>query len=144
MKVFLGGTCAGTTWREELKPLLTIDYFDPVVDDWTPECQAEEERQKKTCDYSLYVLSPEMKGMFSVAELVNDSIKRDVGKTVMCVLGSETDWGKAQFKSLHAVASMVHRNGGYIVNFDELPEENYNRDYSKLKEVANYLNNGAR
>lgn len=31
MKVFLGGTCNNSTWREELKPLLKIDYFDPVV-----------------------------------------------------------------------------------------------------------------
>ena len=37
-KVFLGGTCAETTWREELIDLIQIDYFNPVVDDWTPDC----------------------------------------------------------------------------------------------------------
>ena len=46
MKVFLGGTCAGSTWRDELIPQLKIDYFNPVVADWTPECRAEEIRQK--------------------------------------------------------------------------------------------------
>ena len=45
-KVFLGGTCNESTWRVELIPLLKIDYFNPVVEDWTPECQAEEERQE--------------------------------------------------------------------------------------------------
>ena len=125
-KVFLGGTCANSTWREELKPLLEIEYFDPVVDDWTPECQAEEERQKKLCDYSLYVISPEMVGVYSIAEVVNDSIKRDVGKTVFCVLGGVDYWGTPQFKSLHAVADMVVRNGAqYCID---------------LKSVANYLN----
>ena len=41
MRVFLGGTCANTTWRNELIPLLEkmgIDYFNPVVDDWTEDC----------------------------------------------------------------------------------------------------------
>lgn len=41
-RVFLGGTCADTTWRSELIPLLEdkkIEYFNPVVEDWTPECQ---------------------------------------------------------------------------------------------------------
>lgn len=40
-KIFLGGTCAGTTWRNELIPILDkflIKYFNPVVDDWTPQC----------------------------------------------------------------------------------------------------------
>ena len=37
-KVFLGGTCASTTWRAELIPQLTVDYFDPVVEDWIPNC----------------------------------------------------------------------------------------------------------
>ena len=51
-KVFLGGTCNESTWRNELIPLLKIDYFNPVVEDWTPECQAEEERQKnEECNY---------------------------------------------------------------------------------------------
>ena len=38
---FLGGTCAETTWRNELMPLLDdkgIEYFNPVVEDWTEEC----------------------------------------------------------------------------------------------------------
>lgn len=30
-KVFLGGTCNGSIWREKLIPLLKIDYFNPVV-----------------------------------------------------------------------------------------------------------------
>ena len=55
-KVFLGGTCNGSRWREKIIPMLKIDYFNPVVPDWTPECQEEEKRQKKqipdVCDYT--------------------------------------------------------------------------------------------
>jgi len=32
-KVFLGGTCNESTWRDELIPMLEIDYFNPVVDE---------------------------------------------------------------------------------------------------------------
>lgn len=37
-KVFLGGTCNESAWREELIQMLNVDYFNPVVDDWTEEC----------------------------------------------------------------------------------------------------------
>ena len=37
--VFLGGTCNNSTWRDKLIPLLKIDYFNPVVEDWTEEAQ---------------------------------------------------------------------------------------------------------
>jgi hypothetical protein len=36
-KCFLGGTCNNSQWREALIPMLKIDYFNPVVKDWTPE-----------------------------------------------------------------------------------------------------------
>ena len=35
-KVFLGGTCNESTWRDELMPLLKnegVEYFNPVVED---------------------------------------------------------------------------------------------------------------
>ncbi len=37
-KVFLGGTCNESTWRDRVIKDLKIDYFNPVVEDWTPEC----------------------------------------------------------------------------------------------------------
>jgi hypothetical protein len=53
-KWFLGGTCAETTWRDKLMPLLDeeeIDYFNPVVEDWTPADQEREEDEKNNkCD----------------------------------------------------------------------------------------------
>ncbi len=36
-KVFLGGTCNESTWRDRLIKLLKINYFNPVVKDWTPK-----------------------------------------------------------------------------------------------------------
>lgn len=109
MKVFLGGTCAESTWREELIPVLEIDYFNPVVEDWTPECQAEELKQREECDFILYVITKEMQGVYSIAEVIDDSNKRP-HSTVFCFL--EEGFTKGQIKSLQAVADMVERNGG--------------------------------
>ena len=53
VKVFLGGTCATSTWREELQPMLDsekVETFNPVVPNWTPECQAEEDYHRATDD----------------------------------------------------------------------------------------------
>ena len=87
-KVFLGGTCNGSIWRDKLIPMLNIDYFNPVVEDWTEECMLEERRQRETCDYCLYVITPSMSGVYSIAEVIDDSNKRPE-KTMFCVLSTE-------------------------------------------------------
>jgi hypothetical protein len=125
--VFLGGTCNGSLWREDLVPQLTINSFNPVVPNWTRECQAEEIKQRETCDYCLYVLTPKMTGVYSVAEVVDDSNKRPA-KTVMCVLESDGDatFTPHQIKSLKQTGEMVVANGG--------------RSFNSLAEVAAFLN----
>jgi hypothetical protein len=125
--VFLGGTCGTSTWRSQIIPLLTIGYFDPVVEEWTPECQAMEIEQRETCDYVLYVLTPEMKGVYSIAEVVEDSVKRP-RKTVLGLLREANGlrFDDTQWKSLCAVAKMVVANGG--------------SSFYNLNDIANYLN----
>lgn len=116
MKIFLGGTCNESTWRERLiKGLekLGIDYFNPVVENWTPECMAEEIRQRETCDLVLYTITPRMTGVYSIAEVVDDSNKRPE-KTLFCVLkeDKELKFNEGQLKSLASVLTMVKSNGG--------------------------------
>src|SRR5687768_12798989 len=76
MEIFLGGTCNGSNWRDQLKPLLTIEYFDPVVTDWNEEAQKREIEKRETCDLVLYVITPRMTGVYSIAEAIDDSNKR--------------------------------------------------------------------
>lgn len=54
---FLGGTCNNSTWRQELISQLSenVDFFNPVVDDWTPECQAREDHAREEAKYVLFV-----------------------------------------------------------------------------------------
>lgn len=116
-KVFLGGTCNGSKWRDELIPKLKIDYFNPVVEDWTPECDAEEIRQRETCDYCLYVLTPLMTGYTSIEEVVDDSNKR-TEKTIMVVLPNDggTDFTPHQIKSLNHMKRTVAGNGATVID----------------------------
>jgi len=112
MKVFLGGTCNNSTWREDLIKLLNgkVEYFNPVVPDWTPECMEEERRQRKSCDSVLYVITSEMIGVYSIAEVVDDSNKRP-DKTIFCFL--KEGFTEPQIRSLGAVGQMVIDNDGW-------------------------------
>jgi hypothetical protein len=96
-----------------------MEYFNPVVDDWDDDAQANELREREECDFCLYTITPKMTGTYSIAEVVDDSNKRP-HKTVMVLL---RDDGKERFtdgqwRSLSAVAKMVKRNGGQV--FDNL------------------------
>ncbi len=126
-KVFLGGTCNNSTWRDKLISLLKIDYFNPVVDDWTPECQDEEIRQRESCDYCLYTITPKMTGVYSIAEVVDDSNKRPE-KTILCVLDEddENSFSETQIKSLKQVKEMVKNNGANV--------------FDSLEDIASFLN----
>ena len=121
-KVFLGGTCNGSQWREILKPKLTIDYYDPVVPHWNEEAYQRELREREECDYCLYVITPKMVGFYSVAEVIDDSNKRP-NKTVFCTIDKDEDamFSKKQVNSLLAIGRMVQMNGGHwLINLDDV------------------------
>lgn len=134
MKVFLGGTCNESMWREFVKARLECEYFDPVVDDWDEEAQKRERYEREHCDYVLYTITPRMKGVYSIAEVVDDSNKRPE-KTILCIVDTDTNpsgngtinFDKAQMKSLEQVGEMVIRNGGKV--------------FYNLGSVATFLNN---
>ena len=136
IRIFLGGTCAETTWRNELIPLLVkrgIDYFNPVVDDWTPECQAIEEDEKNNkCNYHLYVITKEMMGTYSIAEIVHSAhlanmYGTSVDKVVFAVLDEGT-WQKHERKSFDATMNLVNNIARekcialYVKDMNELVE----------------------
>lgn len=132
LKVFLGGTCNESTWRDELIPKLKIDYFNPVVDDWTPECQAEEERQKsEECNVHLYVITPKQTGVFSIAEMIESSCNKNVITVIYIQDEDGTGFTFDEFRkrSWNAVVKMAQKHGAFVLN--------------SLDEVALYLNETA-
>lgn len=129
LKVFLGGTCNESTWRDELIPKLGIDYFNPVVDDWTPECQAEEERQKsEECNVHLYVITPKQTGVFSAAEIIDSSCNKNVITVIYIQYedGTGFTFDESRKRSWKAVVKMAQKHGAFIMN--------------SLSDVATFLN----
>lgn len=124
---FLGGTCNNSTWREKLIKKLNVPYFNPVVDDWDEKAQKKEVKERETARYVLYVITPLMTGVYSIAEVVDDSNKRPES-TLFCVL--EKDGNKKfkdfQLKSLNQVKEMIKKNGGQV--------------FETLEEIASFLN----
>lgn len=114
---------------DELIPKLGIDYFNPVVEDWTPECQAEEERQKnKECYIHLYVITPRQTGVFSIAEMIESACNPEV-MTVIYIQyedGGGCMIDKHLKRSLEATAKMAQKHGAFIMN--------------NLNDVATFLN----
>ena len=114
-KVFLGGTCNGSTWRDELIPMLKIDYFNPVVEEWTAEAQRIEELEKLRASHQLYVITPKMTGMFSIAEAVDMSNKNPRSLVFMVMWeDGEKRFDEHQKKSLQAVSELIRLNGGHV------------------------------
>jgi len=123
MKVFLGGTCANSKWREKIIPQLQIKYFNPVVKRWTEECKKEELRQRETCDFLLYTITRAY-SIYSIAEVVDDSNKRP-DKTVLCVINEMVNGreaiNKQEMGRLDEIGRMVQRNGGkYFKNMNDV------------------------
>ena len=126
-KVFLGGTTNNTTWREDLIKKIKINYFNPVVKNWNEEAQNEEIKQRKESDFVLYVITPKMEGVYSIAEVIDDSNKRPK-KTIFVYLleDDKQEFSNHQIKSLNMVGKMVEENGG--------------RWFKSLDDVADFLN----
>jgi hypothetical protein len=122
MKVFLGGTVNGSSWRDEFKEKLTIDYFDPVVKDWNDAAYERELSERRFCDYVLYVLTPKMTGYYAVAEVVDDSYRRP-DRTIYCYLPEDDGevFSAHRIKEFEQLGKKVKENGGtWLRNIEEV------------------------
>jgi hypothetical protein len=126
-RIFLGGTCAESTWRDELIVQLNLDkytFFNPIVKDWNEECKAIEVQERKDCDIVLYTITPEMRGVYSIAEATDDSNKRPKN-TVLCLI-REVDsisFDDQSWNSMLEVGRLIGSNGSHILyGMDELIE----------------------
>ncbi len=131
MKVFLGGTCNDSTWRNELIPLLEangIDYFNPLVDDWTPECKDNEDFEKYVnCNTHLYVITPKQIGFYSFAEIIDSAA---LGYNVIFAYlihdGYHFIFNESQIKSLEAIGGLLmnHETEEAYIDYDHFADIN--------------------
>ncbi len=122
MKVFLGGTVNGSNWRDLMIPRLKIDYFNPVVPDWNDEAWQRELKERKHCDYVLYILTPRMEGYYSIAEVIDDSYKRP-DRCIYCFVAEDGDrkFDDDQIASCEYTGKCVRENGGtWLKSIDEV------------------------
>lgn len=125
-KVFLGGTYS-SNWRDKIIPYLKIDYFNPIVDNWTKENQLKENIEKYKCKYNLFVITPKMEGVYSIAE-VTDCSNKNPKNTILTLLKTDENktFNESQWKSLIATADLIKNNRANVL-------------YS-LEETINFLN----
>lgn len=131
--IFLGGTCNDDPWREEFidnwnklkktddfKDLIKdIELFNPVVDDWNEAAAARENEVKNNAFVNLFVITPRMTGVYSIAEAVECCYKPGT-KTVFVTYDKFNEGfgndGRNE-KSLDAVGELIERNGGVYLKF---------------------------
>lgn len=127
--IFLGGTCNGSKWRDEFVKLLNshVTYFNPVVEDWNEASYDIELKHREKDNFTLYCITPEMEGFYSIAEVVDDSNKRPQN-TIFCYLKKYggKEFSEVEYKSIMRTVMLVANNGGRV--------------FSNLKDCAKYLN----
>lgn len=115
-KIFLGGTCGDSQWREAIIPLIQMECFNPVVENWTMETQQIEEEIKKAAAVNLYVITPKQSGFYSFSELTTAAIK-EPKRTVIAFLDSDdgVEWTDKQKDSIEAIKSLLKQEAGVEV-----------------------------
>lgn len=134
-KVALLGTCNDTTWRDKLIPLLTVEFFDPVIKDrkWSEEDRQNEILQTQNCELVVFAFTPRMTGLFSIAEAIDCSNKRPRSTVIFLQESDISDEGKrivftpSVQASMDAIINLAKANGAKIC-YD-------------LESVAQFVNN---
>ena len=129
--IFLGGTCNGSEWRskfidtwkryaENHKDIKDrkIELFNPVVEDWTPECQKKEDEVKDNACLNMFIITPELKGVYSFAEAVE--CVNNGSKVFFAIYDAHKQFDTAMIKSIDAIGSIIEKHGGtYEKYFEE-------------------------
>ena len=138
-RVFMGGTCQGFDWRNVLEDRFkddkNVELYNPVVDDWTCDKVREENEYKEIAEINLFVITPYMEGVYSIAEVVDLSNKKPENLVFAYidhfVDGKEIrDFTSKMKHSLAVTAKLITKNGGVVfTSLDDV--EKYIRDFIK-------------
>jgi len=93
--IFLGGSCNPTTWRADVAiPLLeknNVKYFNPQVENWTPDLMIQEQCAKKSAKVLLFVVDGITRGIASMVEIAE---LLTIGRKVVLVINNIKDGQK--------------------------------------------------
>lgn len=145
--VFLGGTTNNSNWRDAFINLLTsmgskLVCFNPVVSDWNDQAIRVENMIKEQARHHVYVITPKMKGVYSIAEAVESVFDRS-HKTYLYILLKDgedtfsTDENDPIMKSFATTGEIIRRHGGIFgIGSDLRPLVDYIINYEKNSVVA--------
>lgn len=128
--VFLGGTCAGPDWRQDLIPRLTVDYFNPLVENWTPEDARKETLAKYRATANIFVITPHAIGSYSIAEMTELAVQ---GHRLIAYFHEDESarWNDHQRKSNKAISELLISHGAKVVDSLDAVIEMANRFRSR-------------
>ena len=146
--VFLGGTTNDSTWRDIFILLMKnrnrkIKCFNPVVDNWTTDCIRIENMVKWKAKYHVYVLTPKMSGVYSIAEMI-ESAHISSKKTIFFIKDEDKNideyndvelihWDPKMRNSLVAVSNLLKMHGAIQANSLEEIVKIISDDYGPIK-----------
>lgn len=145
--VFLGGTTNNSNWRDAFINLLTamgskLVCFNPVVSDWNDQAIRVENMIKEQARHHVYVITPKMKGVYSIAEAVESVFDRS-HKTYLYILLKDgedafsTDENDPIMKSFATTGEIIRRHGGIFgIGSDLRPLVDYIINYEKNSVVT--------
>lgn len=119
--VFLGGTCANSTWRKDLIAKLrdNVPYFDPQVAEWTEADAAREDACKPVARYNVFVITGDALGTYSGWEIHEEATK-DASKLIFCTVG---ELPENQVKGIGKIKKGLNRMGATVCEtLDEIAE----------------------
>ena len=123
---FLGGTCADSTWRSKLIPMLckNVSFFDPQLGpgEWNDEAAAAEDACKDVCRILVFVLTADSLSAYSGFE-IGTLCTQNAQRVIFCAYG---DFPENQVKGISKIARDVAKMGGTVCN--------------SLEEIAKLLN----
>lgn len=140
--VFLGGTTNNSNWRDTFIDILTsmgskLVCFNPVVANWNDQAIRVEKMIKEQAKHHVYVITPKMKGIYSIAEAVESVFDRSHKTYLYILLKDEedlfsTDENDPIMKSFAATGEIIRSHGGIFgIGSDLHPLVNYIINYEK-------------
>ena len=145
--VFLGGTTNNSNWRDTFIDILSsmgsnLVCFNPVVTNWNDQAIRVENMIKDQAKHHVYVITPKMKGIYSIAEAVESVFDRS-HKTYLYILLKDgedlfsTDENDPIMKSFAATGEIIRSHGGIFgIGSDLHPLVNYIINYEKNSVVT--------
>jgi hypothetical protein len=111
-----------------LIPSLEVEYFNPVVADWTPEFKALEDAAKAKARVQLYVITPLQRGFYSLVEIMHAIAGPDQPEHVfvyfMLVDNDGVAFDDAQQRSIKASIEIIqsYQNATVLYSLTEVAD----------------------